>query len=274
MTIAPIALSAIHIYPVKSLGGIALKSSLCTARGLQYDRRFLVVDGNGNFLTQRELPKMATVWVDMEDGGEGMLTLAAPDLDSVIVPLQPDPAPAFKVAVWSSIVDAHEVSADASRFLSDYLGIDCRLVYMPDSTERKVNPEFASKGEIVSFADGYPFLLISEESLADLNSRMNQPIPMNRFRPNLMVQGCTPYAEDVWKEIRIGAATFRIVKPCTRCQVTTTDQATGEVSGPEPLQTLAGYRNSPDGVMFGQNLLPVQLGKIGVGDAVEILRTR
>jgi len=272
MTITPITLSAIHIYPVKSLGGVALKSSSCTARGLQYDRRFLVVDGDGKFLTQRTLPKMATVWVDMEDGGEGMLTLAAPDLDSVIVPLQPSAARTFKVAVWSSIVDAHEVSADANRFLSEYLGIACKLVYMPDATERKVDPEFASQGEIVSFADGYPFLLISEESLADLNSRMDRPIPMNRFRPNLVVKGCAPYAEDEWKEIRIGAASFRIAKPCARCQVTTTDQATGELSGPEPLQTLARYRNSPHGVKFGQNLLPVQLGSIGVGDAVEIVR--
>ncbi len=272
MTTTPITLGAIHIYPVKSLGGVALESSVCTARGLQYDRRFLVVDGNGKFLTQREWPKMATVWVDIEDGGEGMLTLAAPDLDSVIFPLQPAPAPAFKVAIWSSIVDAHEVSADASRFLSDYLGIACKLVYMPDSTERKVDPDFASKGEIVSFADGYPFLLISEESLADLNSRMDRPIPMNRFRPNLVVKGCAPYAEDGWKEIRIGAASFRIAKPCARCQITTTDQATGELSGPEPLRTLARYRNSPNGVRFGQNLLPLKLGVIGVGDEVEILR--
>jgi uncharacterized protein YcbX len=271
MTPTPVTLSAIHIYPVKSLGGIALKSSVCTARGLRYDRRFLVVDRDGKFLTQRTTPKMATVWVDVEDGGEGMLTLAAPDLDSVIFPLQPAPAPAFKVAVWSSIVDAHEVSADASRFLSDYLGIACRLVYMPDSAERKVDPAFATEGEIVSFADGYPFLLTSEASLADLNSRLKQPLPMNRFRPNLVVKGCAPYAEDVWKEIRIGTATFRIAKPCARCQVTTTDQATGEVLGPEPLQTLARYRNGPDGVMFGQNLLPLKLGDIVVGDTVEVL---
>jgi uncharacterized protein YcbX len=272
MTTTPITLAAIHIYPVKSLGGVALKTSPCTARGLQYDRRFLVVDGGGRFLTQREWPKMATVWVDIEDGGEGMLTLAAPDLDSVIVPLQPPAAPAFKVAVWSSTVDAHEVSADASRFLSEYLGITCKLVYMPDSAERKVDPEYASRGEIVSFADGYPFLLISEASLADLNSRMRHPVPMNRFRPNLVVNGCAPYAEDAWKEIRIGTASFRIAKPCTRCQITTTDQATGELSGPEPLLTLARYRNSPQGVMFGQNLLPVQLGSINAGDVVEILR--
>ena len=262
-----ITLSAIHIYPVKSLGGITLREAQCTRRGLQYDRRFLVVDEKGRFLTQRDFPKMATVWVDIEDD---KLTLAAPDLDAVEVALQPSAAPTCKVAVWSSIVAAHEVSADANRFLSDYLGTHCKLVYMPDTSERLVNPEMAKSGEIVSFADGYPFLLIAQESLADLNSRMNKPLAMNRFRPNLVVKGCLPYAEDTWKQIRIGAASFRVVKPCTRCQITTTDQATGEVLGPEPLQTLAAYRNSPDGVMFGQNLLPLRLGKIAIGDEIHI----
>ena len=263
-----ITLSAIHIYPVKSLGGITLREAHCTQRGAQFDRRFLVVDSNGDFLTQREYPKMATVWVDIEDDS---LTLAAPDLDTVIVPLKPQPARAYKVSVWSSVVQAHEVSADANRFLSDYLETDCKLVYMPDSSERRVNAEFACNGEIVSFADGYPYLLISEASLADLNSRMAAPLPMNRFRPNLVVKGCTPYAEDGWKEIRIGESTFRLVKPCTRCQITTTDQATGEVVGPEPLHTLAKYRNSAEGVMFGQNLLPLKLGRIAMGDVVEVV---
>ena len=263
-----ITLSGIHIYPVKSLGGITLREAQCTGRGAQFDRRFLVVDPKGKFFTQREYPKMATVWVDIEDDN---LTLAAPDLDAVIVPLQPAPAPTYQVSVWSSMVQAHEVSADANRFLSDYLGTDCKLVYMPDSTQRKVNPQFAGNGEIVSFADGYPFLLISDASLDDLNSRMATPLPMNRFRPNLVVTGCTPYAEDGWKEIRIGESTFRLVKPCTRCQVTTTDQATGEVVGPEPLHTLAKYRNSAEGVMFGQNLLPLKLGRIALGDVVEVV---
>ncbi len=262
-----ITLCAIHIYPVKSLGGIALSEALPTRRGLQYDRRFLVVNANGEFFTQRDLPKMATVWVDIEGD---RLTLAAPDLDAVEVALQPDAAPTCKVAVWSSIVDAHEVSDEANRFLSDYLGVRCKLVYMPDSSERLVSPEWAKNGEIVSFADGYPFLLIAEESLADLNTRMNKPIAMNRFRPNLVVKGCPPYAEDKWQQISIGAASFRVVKPCIRCQITTTDQASGEVLGPEPLQTLATYRNGAAGVMFGQNLLPLQLGKIALGDEISI----
>ena len=268
-----ITLSAINLYPVKSLGGISVRSARCTPRGLEYDRRFLVVDANRRFLTQREHPKMATVWTDIEDGSAGpMLTLAAPDLDTVAVPLAPAPGPTSDVVIWRSTVAAHEVSPEANRFLSDYFGSPCRLVYMPDSSERKINSAFAPNGEIVSFADGYPFVLIAEESLADLNSRMKLPLPMNRFRPNLVVKGCAPYADDAWKEIRIGTATFRHAKPCARCQVTTTDQATGEVMGPEPLATLVTYRDSTNGALFGQNLIGDGNGTVRVGDVVEVIR--
>jgi uncharacterized protein len=263
-----ITLSAIHLYPVKSLGGISVTQAQCTRRGLAFDRRFMVVDQQGEFITQRDLPKMATVWVDIEDAA---LTLAAPDLDTVIVPLQPLATATFRVAVWSSEGSAQEVSADANSFLSAYLGVSCRLVYMPDSSRRSVNPEHAGNDEIVSFADGYPYLLTSEASLADLNSRLLKPVPMNRFRPNLVIKGGAPFAEDTWREIRIGESSFRLVKPCTRCQVTTTDQASGDMMGPEPLQTLATYRNGPEGVMFGQNLVAVKLGSVATGAVVEII---
>lgn len=267
-----LSLSAIHIYPVKALGGIALAQSATLARGLLHDRRFLVVDAKGDFLTQREHPLMATVWLDIEDG---KLTLAAPDLDAVEVDIEPAPAATRKVRVWSNVVDAHDVSPEADRFLSDYLGADCKLVYMPDTSQRAVNPDFSKPGDIVSFADAYPYLLISEGSLADLNSRIEKnggkALPMNRFRPNLVVKGCDAYAEDSWKEVRIGSAVFSVVKPCTRCQVTTTDQASGEVRGPEPLATLSTYRDSPRGPLFGQNLIARTLAPVRVGDAVEVI---
>jgi uncharacterized protein len=266
-----ITLTGIHIYPVKSLGGIALKQSQALARGLAYDRRFLVVNEKGDFYTQREHPKMATVWVDVEDG---KLTLAAPDLDTVEVDLQPPPAPTRKVRVWSATVDAHSVSPEADKFLSDYLGSHCELVYMPDDSERAVNPKYGTPGSIVSFADAFPYLVISEESLADLNSRLEKKgtkaLPMNRFRPNLVIKGCQPYEEDTWKEFRVGNAVFKAVKDCGRCQVTTTDQATGEVRGPEPLATLVTYRDSESGPLFGQNLIATTSGEIRVGDAVTI----
>lgn len=267
-----IHLTAIHIYPVKSLGGISLKASALTARGLANDRRFLVVDPEGDFFTQREYSQMATIWVDI-DGDS--LTLAAPDLEAVEVPLIPGRQPTRKVRVWKSVVDAQGVSTAADKFLSEYLGVACHLVYMPDDSVRAINPNHAKPGDMVSFADGYPLLLTSEGSLGDLNQRIvangRQPVPMNRFRPNLVIAGAESGAEDSWKRIRIGEAEFRFAKPCVRCQVTTTDQASGEVRGPEPLATLSTYRNSADGPMFGQNLIPDRLGTLRVGDMVTVL---
>ncbi|MEP7157437.1 MAG: MOSC N-terminal beta barrel domain-containing protein [Betaproteobacteria bacterium] len=266
-----IHLTHIHVYPVKGLGGLTLAESLVTTRGLQYDRRFLVVDNNDTFVTQRECPKMATVWMEIENGE---VTFAAPDMEPLVLPAEPPELPSRMVRIWRSHVLAHEVSAEANAWLSEYLGFDARLVYMPDSSERKANPEFAKNGEIVSFADGYPLLVISEASLADLNARMtatgSPALAMNRFRPNLVISGCDAYAEDKLGEIRVGDAVFRAVKPCARCQVTTTDQASGEVRGPEPLQTLGTYRDSEDGVLFGMNLVPVKLAMVRVGDEVTL----
>ncbi len=266
-----ISLSAIHIYPVKALGGISLAQSAVLPRGLRYDRRFLVVDADDRFITQREVPKMATVWMEIEGD---QVVFSAPDMESLFVPAEPVELPSRVVRIWSSDVLAHSVSTEADAWLSEYLGITARLVYMPDSSERRMNPNFARSDEMVSFADGYPLLVISEASLADLNERIakngGSALLMNRFRPNLVIKGCAPYAEDRIGEIHVGDATFRAVKPCARCQVTTTDQASGEVRGPEPLQTLGTYRDTENGVVFGMNLVPVKLGTVRVGDAVTL----
>ena len=176
------------------------------------------------------------------------------------------------VRVWNSTVAAHTVSAAADEWLSEYLGADVRLVYMPDTSLRHCNPEYASHSDIVSFADGFPLLVTNEASLDDLNARITRnggtAVPMNRFRSNLVVRGAAAWAEDGWHEIAIGDAVFRAAKPCGRCQITTTDQATGEVRGPEPLQTLATFRETGKGILFGVNLVPVKLGKVQVGDRV------
>lgn len=266
-----VSLTAIHVYPVKALGGISLEESAVTARGLKFDRRFMVINAQDEFVTQREVPKMATVWVEIENDA---VILAAADMNGIAFPAEPPELPSRMVRVWSSDVLAHTVSAEADAWLSHYLGFDARLVYMPDSSERRINPQHAKAGEVVSFADGYPLLIVAEASLADLNARIvkngGKAIAMNRFRPNLVIRGCEAYAEDRLGEIRIGEAIFRAAKPCTRCQVTTTDQASGELRGPEPLQTLATYRDSPDGVMFGMNLIPVNGATVRVGDAVTL----
>lgn len=266
-----LTLSALHIYPVKGMKGIDLTEARCTDRGLEHDRRWMVVDAEGEFLSQRELPKMATVWTDLTGDA---LTLSAPDMPEVDVPLEPRPAAPIRVRVWRSLCDAVPVSSDADSWLSEYLGLACRLVYMPESTRRPSNPDYAQNGEIVSFADGYAYLVTTEASLANLNERMTargaRAIPMNRFRPNLVVSGATPFAEDDWSEIRIGDAVLRAVKPCGRCQVPTTDQATGEITGPEPLATLATFRDSREfGVRFGMNFVTVKTGELRVGQAVD-----
>jgi uncharacterized protein YcbX len=265
-----IILAKLHVYPVKGLKGIEVEEARATERGLAHDRRFMVVDDDGVFVSQREEPRMATIWTEI-DGDT--LRLAAPDMGEVSVPLEPDGDASMKVQVWRSTVQAAAVSQPADQWLSEYLGRTSRLVYMPDASHRYSNPQFAGDGREVGFADGYAYLITGEASLADLNRRLaergHQALPMNRFRPSMVVSGAPAYAEDTWKDVRIGGAVLRAAKPCGRCQVTTTDQATGEVTGPEPLATLSTYRDSPEfGVMFGMNYVTVQPGTLRVGDAV------
>jgi uncharacterized protein len=269
-----IQVASLHVYPVKGLKGIDLAESRATERGLQHDRRWMVVDPQGEFFTQRSHPKMATVWTELLDDS---LELSAPDADSVRVAFEPPPAPPMRVRVWDSVVDAIPASREADGFLSDYLGEPCRLVYMPDSTRRASNPDYAGEGErLVGFADGYAYLVASTASLEDLNARLSAkghpPLPMNRFRPNIVVSGAVPYAEGGWRELRVGEALLRAAKPCGRCEVTTTDQSSGEVRGPEPLATLGEYRTSDEfGVMFGVNLVTLEQGLVRRGDRVEAL---
>lgn len=271
----PATIASLHVYPVKGFKGIDLQEAHATERGLEHDRRWMVVDPAGEFFTQRSHPKLATIWTELLADG---LELSAPDAASVMVPFVPPPAPSMRVRVWSHVVDAVPASREADLFLSQYLETPCRLVYMPDTTRRVSNPQYAGDDKrLVGFADGYAFLAANLASLDDLNARLatkgHPPLPMNRFRPNIVVAGAAPYAEDGWRDLSLGEAVLRAAKPCGRCEVTTTDQATGEVRGPEPLLTLGTYRNSDEfGVMFGLNLVCVRPGKVRVGDAIETER--
>jgi uncharacterized protein len=210
------------------------------------------------------------VWTDLDADA---LVLSAPDRDEVRVPLAVPEAPPVTVTVWKSTCKALPASREADGWLSDYLGTHCRLVYMPESTQRTSNPQYAGYGKLVSFADGYAFLVVGEASLESLNARLatggHAPLPMNRFRPNIVVSGSNAFDEDRWGEVRVGEAVLRGVKPCGRCEVTTTDQSTGERQGPEPLATLATFRDSREfGVMFGMNFVTERGGVIAVGDEV------
>jgi uncharacterized protein YcbX len=259
-----IRLTGLNIHPIKSARGIALAESTVDEFGLGYDRRWMVVDESGNFLSQRSHPRLALVVPSINDG---TLQVDAPGMPSLETPLHPKASVATTVTVWDDRCQATWVGARAAEWFSDFLGSPCSLVHMADDVVRPANPAFAPPGVRVGFADAFPFLLISEESLADLNRRLADPLPMNRFRPNLVVAGGEPYGEDKWKRIEIGDVRLEVVKPCDRCMVTTTDQATGE-RGKEPLRTLATYRKVGNDVMFGQNVVHENTGRLRVGDPV------
>lgn len=262
-----ITVSTLHYYPIKSCKGFSLPEATLEARGIAHDREFMLVGPQGKFLTQRELPRLALITPAIENGA---LTLSAPERPPLRFRYGND-GPRLEVVIWRKSVMAVDQGQAASSWLSAFLGRPVRLVRMADEFVRQVNQHYALRPtDQVGFADGYPLLLISEASLADLNSRLATPLPMNRFRPNIVVTGCGPYAEDTWQQIRIGGIVFDIVKPCARCAITTTDQVTG-VRGKEPLKTLAAYRDdSGSGPLFGQNVIHAGLGAIRAGDEVEV----
>jgi uncharacterized protein len=262
----PPTLTAIHIYPVKSCRGITLTSAQLEVWGLRFDRNWMVVTPEGKFLTQREVPRLALVEAIPQPAGLQLNALGQP---SLLVPSSP-PDSAVEVEVWGDWCWATDQGDAAAAWFSQVLDRPCRLVQMGQGYDRPVNPLGLPDAQ-VSFADAYPLLLISEASLADLNQRLPEAIPMNRFRPNLVVSGCDAYAEDSWRRIRINQIIFDVVKPCERCVITTTDQTTALRQGREPLATLATYRKVKGGVIFGQNLVHRGRGEIQVGSPVEVL---
>ena len=271
-------LSGLFIHPVKSLRGCAVTTADVDALGLVGDRRFMVVDENGRFLTQRTLPRMALVETSLD---ATLLTLNAQGAGAIRVPRAADPgAPLRQVSVWKSAdLTAEDCGDGVAAWLGDFLALRCRLVRIGGKFSRPVpKPGKARPGDRVSFADAYPFLVVCEASLADLNDRLiaqgGDALPMDRFRPNLVVAGCPAFAEDKWPSFRIGEITFRAGGPCARCVVTTTDQLTA-LRDREPLRTLAAYRRDaadPTDVNFGQNLIhETKTGVLRVGDKVAMI---
>ena len=260
-------LSEIHIYPVKSLRGISPAFWSLDSLGLAQDRRWMLVDDDGSFVTQRRQARMALVDTALQGD---RLWLRAPAMADLCVAEPGEDAERMQTRVWRDQVRARYAGVEAADWLSEFLGESVRLVHFPDGAERPVDPCYAAAGDRTAFADGFPLLLISEASLADLNARLAQPLPMRRFRPNLVIGGTEPYAEDRWSRIRIGETTFRVVKPCSRCVITTIDPETG-VRGKEPLATLARYRRLANDVFFGQNLIHDGIGTLRLGDPVEVL---
>ncbi|QDG49355.1 MOSC domain-containing protein [Persicimonas caeni] len=262
-----IVISSLHIYPVKSAAGVEVDAARVTDRGFAHDRRWMVVAPDGTFITQRSHPKLALVRPSL---GGGELRLERAGAAPLVVPAELGRGAELEVEVWGERCKALDAGDEAGRWFGEELGTDCRLVFMPESTRRAVDPKHGGADDIVSFADGYPFLLIEQASLEDLNGRLDAPVPMDRFRPNIVVDGAEAFAADDWERVRIGKVEFRVAKPCDRCVVTTIDQATGE-KGKEPLRTLATYRREGSKVLFGQNLIQQNEGVVRVGDRLEVL---
>ena len=259
-------LKSIHFYPLKSGRGINLDSVELDRFGPRGDRRWMLVDPGGRFVSQREYAAMARLAALPQDNG---LRLVMED-EQIQVPT-PAGGPLWEVDIWDDRVPARDAGQDAADWLERMFGRPLRLVYMGDDCERRVDSRYARRGETVSFADGFPLLLISASALDDLNSRLTQPVSLDRFRPNLVVEGCEPHAEDRWHRLRIGELEFDVAKPCARCAVPSLDQRSGE-KHPEILRALASYRRGEDRqVYFGQNLLYASAGTLRVGDTVEVL---
>jgi uncharacterized protein YcbX len=229
----------------------------------------MVIDANGSFVTQRTVPELGQLATSIENEA---LVVRSPSAGEIRLPFKPAGAQ-VRVRVWSDDVAAIDAGDEAAAFVSAHLGQESRIVHMPDDTLRQVNPAYARGGDRVSFADGYPLLLIGAASLEELNRRLDEPVEMLRFRPNIVVTGAEPHGEDSWSAIRIGSVVCDVVKPCDRCVVTTLDPATG-VAGREPLRTLGGYRRWNGNVWFGQNVIHRGTGTLAPGDSVEILDTR
>lgn len=271
-------ISEINIYPIKSLGGISLSESVVEEKGLQYDRRWMLVDENGKFFTQREFPKMATFKVSLENEG----LRVSLENENLLIPFEENETEnEIQVEVWNSKFTAQTLQNSINQWFSNALETNCRLVRMNQNSNRLVNPVYAVRKfqDKVSFADGYPFMLIGENSLEDLNSRLEKPLLMNRFRPNFVVKDSEAFAEDNWKQIKVGNIAFHIVKPCERCVMTTIDQAKGVSDGKEPLKTLSTYRlvkkDGESKILFGQNLIAEKVGEtVKIGDKVEVLETK
>ncbi len=261
-----LTLSGLTVYPIKSAGGIPAETWEVDDFGLRHDRRWMLVDGRGRMITQRTHPRLALARPAIE--GEHLVVRGG-DQAPLVLPLGPAPAVSSSVTIWGDHCAALWQGEAAAEWFSSLLRAEASLVHMPETTWRPVDPTRAPGSSRVSFADAFPFLLLSEESLGDLNRRMATPLPMNRFRPNLVIRGGSAFCEDAIGGFAIGEINFRAVKPCDRCVLTTTDQDTTE-RGVEPLRTLATFRKVDGKVYFGQNVVHDRPGRLAVGMPVRL----
>ena len=259
----------IRLYPIKACAGISVTSAMLERRGFSGDRRYMLVDERGRFLTQRNHARMANIRVSETDSG---WAVDAPGQESLDLPRRLNSGPQIPATVWSDTLELTEAAPEVNDWFSDALEQSCRLVNMSD---RHLRPLKRGRGRVsdrVSLADGSPVLLTATASLEDLNRRLPRPVPMINFRPNLVAETSTAFEEDEWQRIRVGSAELDVAWPCTRCVVTTIDAETARKDpAGEPIRTLKTFRRAPEGVLFGQNLIPRRLSTVRVGDPIDIL---
>ncbi|MFC3880193.1 MOSC domain-containing protein [Algoriphagus namhaensis] len=261
-----LTVQALYIYPIKSLGGISVSEALAQERGFQFDRRWMLVDKGGLFMSQRKHPKMALLQVALTSDGLEVFPKNDPT-DRLKIPFEAGTGQYEEVQIWDDEVRAERVGKIYDLWFSNALNDQVTLVKMPEFPSRPVDPRYAHASEEVSFADGMPYLIIGNESLNDLNSKLEELVPMDRFRPNIVFDGGMAFEEDTWEFLEIGEVRFKGVKPCARCILTTVDQETA-ITSAEPLKTLSSYRKVGNKVLFGQNALALESGKVRVGDSI------
>lgn len=260
-------ISELYIYPIKSLGGISLRQSEVTDRGFKYDRRWMLVDDNNQFLSQREVATMALLKVGLSDNG--LTVTNTTNADGLFIPFTSAKREFLEVIIWDDTCTAQLVSDEANKWFTQALGLSCRLVYMPDDSQRPTDPRYADNN-ITSLSDGYPFMMIGQASLDELNSHLEESLPINRFRPNMVFTGGLPFQEDIMNEFTINNIHFNGVKLCARCNITTINQDDAS-KGKEPLKTLSGYRSKNKKIYFGQNVVHTGVGVVTVGDELKVL---
>ncbi|MDA0683740.1 MAG: MOSC domain-containing protein [Bacteroidetes bacterium] len=264
-------IASLHIFPIKGLRGISVARARITKRGLEHDRRYMLTTPDGRFISQRSHPALARLAVRMNvvsDLVTASCSITDPEGRTLHLPLIQEGGLSVKVDIWGDAVSALAGFVEANQFFSAYLGEEVQLVWMPPMADRPIDPDFSKPTDQVSFADGYPILVLGSASIEELNQRLTEPIPLNRFRANIIVSGARPWQEDEWTSLRASSVHLRLVKKCARCVVITIDQETG-ISGREPTATLATYRREGNNVMVGMNAIPEgREGEIMVGDKI------
>lgn len=263
--------SQLFIYPIKSLGGIEVASAKLLRRGFEHDRRWMLVTMDNQFMTQREWPAMALLRTGIE--ADRLVIRNIRDKEQISFPIILSAGNKIRVTVWNDECDALEAGNDINDWFSKQLQVRCKLVYMHDESLRMVEKPYAQNNEITSFSDAYPVLIIGQASLDDLNRRLEEPLPINRFRPNIVFTGGRPYQEDEMEEFTINSLPFSGVKLCARCAITTIDQDRA-IKNKEPLKTLATYRSRDNKIYFGQNLLHSETGTIRVNDQIHVIKEK